>query len=65
MGSGIFLTEGENIPAILILDGPGVDKRWRATGGGGAYFAKRLDEQLVTRGGTFKYDEERVGQNIG
>ena len=37
----------------------------RAMGDGGAYFAKRLDEQLVTRGGIFKNDEARVGQNIG
>ena len=43
----------------------GADKRWRTTGGGGAYFAKRLDEQLVTRGGTFKYGETRAGETIG
>ena len=65
MSSGIFLTKGENIPEIMILDDAGVAKRWRTMGGGGAYFAKRLDEQLVTRGGIFKNDEERVGQNIG
>ena len=65
MGSGIFLTDGGNIPAILILDDAGVDKRWRTTGGGGAYFAKRLAGQLVTRGGTFKYDETRPRETIG
>ena len=65
MGSGIFLTEGENISAILILDDAGADKRWRTKGGGGAYFAKRLDGQLVTKGGTFKYDETRARETIG